>query len=215
MNLDDFKSDWKQRHNELAQDRFDELASEVVARTAKLEAAILRRDLLETLAAVVVVMFFGVFLWFDSVPALMKIGIVIIMLGVIEIVAVLSWTRRRDDRPSHDAPLLDYCKAEKARVDRQIQLVRNVTWWYSGPILLGCCVMMYGLLSSVPELSRLIFYGFLASFYACFLAAGIIIHRGNSRSARKDFIPIRDELAELVRSLEDGVSENGSKCSDS
>jgi hypothetical protein len=203
VNLDDFKSDWRVRHDALGKERFDAAAADVVARTAKLERAIVRRDLVEAAAAVVVLVFFGVFLWFVPVPTLMMIGVVIIMLSAVEIVAVMVWTRHRDERPNHDAPLLEFYRAELRRVQRQIQLLKNVTWWYSGPMMVGCCVMMFGLLHSVPELPSLVFYGFLAAFFACFLAATFIIARINARAVEKNLVPVRDELAELVRALDE------------
>jgi hypothetical protein len=75
-------------------------------------------------------------------------------------------------------------------------------------MLLGCCVMLFGLMHSVPELSALVFYVFLAAFYACFLPVAIILHRGSARTAETKLVPIRDELAGLVRSLDDSVSES-------
>jgi hypothetical protein len=203
MNLDEFKSSWHERHDLLGKERFDAAAADVVARTAKLERAIVRRDLVEAAAAVVVVVFFGVFLWFVPVPTLMIIGVVIIMLSVVEIVAVMCWTRHRDERPNNDAPFLEFSRAELRRMERQIQLLKNVTWWYSGPMMVGCGVMMFGLLHSVPELPPLVFYGFLAAFYACFLAATFIIARINARAVETNLIPVRDELAQLVRALEE------------
>ena len=212
MNLDDFKSDWKQGHNNLSTDRFDALASNVVERTGTLEAGIRRRDLIEAAATVVVVAFFGVFLWFVPLPVIAQVGVWIIMLGAIEAVVVMFWTRHRDDKPQNDLPLLDFCTAEIKRVDRQINLFRNVTWWYSGPILLGCCVLLLGALLALPApLPAWQFYGFLAAFYACFLAVGIILHRGNFRAVNTGLIPFRDELAELVRSLTNDTSENSAR----
>jgi hypothetical protein len=61
--------------------------------------------------------------------------------------------------------------------------------------------MMFGVLSSVRELPALIFYGFHAAFYACFLAVGIILYRHNARAA-DGLVAFRDELVEIVRSVE-------------
>ena len=208
MNLDDFKSDWKEQHNELAKDRFDTLDADMASHVTRFESAIRRRDLIETAAAVFVVVFFGVFLWFVPCPTIMQVGIGIIILGVIEAVAVMHWTRHRDEQPKQDLPLLDYCTAEIKRVDRQIQLLRSVNWWYSGPMLLGCCVMIYGMLSSIPELPGHIYYGFMVAFYACFLAAGYFIYRINAKAVESELVPIRNDLVELVQSREDDLPES-------
>ncbi len=201
MNLDDCKLAWKQRHEELAQESLDRIRSDVVGRAARLEAAIKRRDLIEVVAAVLVLLALGLFLGQSRVPmpTLLTVGAVIIMLAAIEVVAVMHWTRRREPRLNFDLPLLDFYAAEVRRLDRQIQLSKNVTWWYSGPILVGACVLIFGVLSAVPELPVAVFFGFLAAFYACFVAIAIIISRGSRRAAAKDLVPLRDELLELMK----------------
>jgi acyl-CoA synthetase (AMP-forming)/AMP-acid ligase II len=206
MNLDDLKSAWKHRHDELASDHVDALAADIYARTARVESAIRRRDRVEAAAAVLVLVVFGLFLCFVTIPIIMQLGVGIIMLAVVEVVVVMSWTRRRDAEPRHDAPLLQFCSAEITRLDRQIALLRRVMWWYSGPMLLGAAVMMYGLLDSVPELSAGVRYGFLAAFYGCFAAAGIIIQSINRRTVTTTLVPMRDELKEIVRTARQGES---------
>lgn len=208
MNLDDFKADWIQQRNELAGNRFDELVSGVVARATKLEASIRRRDWIEAAAAAFVVAFLSVTLLPASAPIIMKIGAVIIMLGAIEIVVVLFWTRHRNEQLKHDLPLIEFCSAEIRRVDRQIQLLRSVNWWYSGPLMFGCCVMIYGMISSITELPAFVHYGFLAALCSCVLAVMYIVYRINARAVEKELVPIRDEFAELMRSLEQGDSES-------
>ena len=69
MNLDDMKKDWQRRSGELAGERFDELAQQIVARSAKFEATITKRDWIEAGAAVIVLIWFGLFLQFESVQS--------------------------------------------------------------------------------------------------------------------------------------------------
>ncbi len=211
MNLDNFKSDWKKQHDELARDRFDASVADIASRVTRFEAAIRRRDLIDTAAAVFAVVFLGAFLWFVHCPTVMQVGCGIMILGVIEAVTLKHWTRHRGEQPKHDLPLLDYCTAEIKRVDRQIQLSRNVNWWYSGPMLLGCFVMIYGLLGSIPELPTHIYYGFSAAFYACFLTAGYIVYRFNARAVQSELLPLRSELTELALSPEDNDSASDGK----
>jgi len=201
MNLDDFKSSWKQRTDELASDQFPTLTADVFARAAQLEAVIRRRDWIEAGAAAAVLIFFGLTLGLGALPMVAKVGVVIILLSTLEIVVVLFWTRHRDARPRSDAPLLEFCTTETRRVERQIRLLRNVNWWYSGPILLGACVMTFGVLQSASVLPGLMYYGFLSAFGACFLVVAIIIHRMNARAAQITLVPMREKLAQLVRSL--------------
>jgi hypothetical protein len=71
--------------------------------------------------------------------------------------------------------------------------------------------MIYGLLNSIPELPAHIYYGFLAAFYACFLAAGYIVYRINAKAVESELVPIRNDLTELAQSPEDDVSESDSE----
>ena len=84
MNLDDLKANWKQQQTKLADDRFDELASRVATRTSWFEKAILRRDLIETTAAIFVAGCFG---WFGigspNWPWLARLGMGLAALGAI------------------------------------------------------------------------------------------------------------------------------------
>ena len=192
----------------LPNDRFKPLVSDVVERTMRLEASIRRRDLLEAAAAIFVVVALSVFHWRNDYPIIMQIGVAIVILAAIEIVVIMFSTPHRADPPNRDVPLLDFCTAEKTRLDRQVRMLRSATWWYSAPILLGFSVIIFGLLSAVPELPALVFYGFLAAFSASFLGAGIVLYRGHSHAANTKFVPIRDELAELAKSLEDDISES-------
>jgi hypothetical protein len=207
MNLDDFKSSWRERHDELGRNRLNVASDDIVARTATLERAIVRRDFVEAAAAVVVVAIAAAFLWFVKMPKVVALGIVIIMLGAIEVVAVMFWTRHRDARPNLDAPLVEFCSAELQRVERQIRLLKSVTWWYSAPPMIGAAVMTFGMLQAVPELSPLVRYGFLAAFCACFLAATFIIARINARAVERDLMPVRNDLAEVIRSMDDAPTQ--------
>src|SRR4051794_11597881 len=125
-------------------DASEALTARVQMRASKFEKTILRRDLIETAAAVVVILFFGFFLYQVSLPGVAKLGLALMIAGAMEVVVVLHWTRRQE-RPRHDSPLTEYCAAEIKRIDRQIWLLRNVNWWYTGPLLLGACVLVFGI----------------------------------------------------------------------
>ncbi len=199
MNLDDddLKASWKQRQSELADSgRIDELASRVFSRTSWFERVILRRDWIETAAAIfVIVMFAGMF--FRQESWLARVGAITVILGAIEILVVLHWTRRRGGRPQHDLPLAEFCAAEIARVDRQIWLLRHVNWWYSGPILLGCCLLTFG---------RSISWVAIVINLMCYLAVGWFVYWLNQRAVRTQLIPLREELATTCETLVDDSS---------
>ena len=53
---------------------------------------------------------------------------------------------RTIQRPaSPDAPVREFCRIELGRLDRQIQLLRGVLWWYIAPCVVGVNVMFVGM----------------------------------------------------------------------
>lgn len=212
MNLDDMKKNWQENNNQMADQHFAELAMDVTSRFARFESSVLWRDWIEATAAISVFIFFGVFLWFNSFPFIMTIGIAIIMLSMVEIIVVMFWTRHRDSPPPMDSSILEFSKAELARLDRQIGLLRKISWWYSTPILVGCTVMVFGVMTMFPELPLYMSIGFFTAFCLCFLWAGLIIQRGNKRAVDTHLIPLRNHIAATLHALSarEGGDEIGS-----
>ena len=193
----------------------NESTADLIARTRKLERAIRRRDAIEATAAAIVVGCFGWALWSIELPSIPAIGVGIIMVAALASVVVMSLARHWDAAPDQSAPLKQFCQAEITRLDRQIQLLRTVSWWYSGPILTGCCVFFVGILLSVPELPAMVFWFFLVAFLACFAAASVIIQGINARGIRESLAPLRGELAEVVRLHGDNYPNQNSDQNDS
>ena len=79
MNLDDLKQPWQERNDKLAGQHFDELAADVKSRSARFEASIRRRDWIEAAAAVFVLCGLGLFLWHNTLPPVMTLGVAVIM----------------------------------------------------------------------------------------------------------------------------------------
>jgi hypothetical protein len=192
MNLDDLKPNWQQTQNELADNsRFDEIAARVYARTSWFERIILRRDRIEGTACVLVLALFSMgFIVVDGWVA--KLGMTMVILGAIEVMSVLYLVRRRGARRPHDLPLKEFCAAELASVDRQIWLGRNVTWWYTVPLLAGCLPIGFG--TAGPTVAFGISCAGLVAF-------GWFVFWLNQRAVRNTLLPLREELAEIHQSL--------------
>ncbi len=207
MNLDDLKPDWQQRQSELAESDIDDVASRVVQGASRFQRAVLRRDILETVAGFAGAGVLGFFLLYGGDwPWLMGLGIMIAMLGVIEVVIVLHWTRTRDERVRPDLPLAEFCAAELSRVDRQLWLLRHINWWYSAPILCGCCIATCGALFPVLEVSMVTSGLGLLAACGSFAAVGWIIYRWNQHGIRTQLLPLREELVAVQESLQDEPS---------
>lgn len=186
MNLDNFKSTWQQA--DFSGPRFDELAARVRQQTTKFESQIFRRDMIENAAAIVVIV--GVTPSVFTAPNLtMRLGFLIVVLGVIGIVLFLETTRRRDRRPVADLSLRDYCQLELVRIDRQIWLLENILWWYIGPTLIGAFVVAIGKPSSIYTKCV------IGSF---FLSLCMFVFWLNKRSARRHLRPLRESVESVL-----------------
>ena len=205
MNLDDMKTSWQDHNESLADDRFDELANDVKARTERLESGLWWRDFIETAAAALVVIAIVFFLLINgrSTPSVMMAGIIISLLAAVEIVVVMQWTRRRDSRPQPDASMKEFAEAEIARLDRQITMLQRVTWWYSLPLLSGVGVTLYGALLLAPQMPWLNWWGFVLAFAICLVWATNAIYRANKHAVQTELLPIRDQLATELKGLSD------------
>jgi hypothetical protein len=202
MNLDDMRERWREHHGKWADQHFDALAGDVVARAGRFEDQILRRDWIETAAALLVIGFFAMALRNMEMTPLMVAGVVLIIVGAVEIVVVLFWTRLRDLPPQPDSSLAEFSQAELIRLDRQIYLLRHVTWWYTGPLLAGVALFLFGVLWSLPAMPPFLWFSFPATFGVCLLAVAYIIHRINRRAVVTELLPLREQIVTFRESLE-------------
>lgn len=206
MNLDDLKEPWRRRNRDLAEASLDELAAGVVTRAATFERNIWRRDWIETAAAAFVVGVFAFFALRSVYPPMARVGMVMIILGALEVVLVLHWTRRHGGQPSADLSLTEFCRQQLARVERQIRLLRCVNWWYTSPPLVGACVFFAGLLLVEP-LPWQISLPILAVLCGLVLLIGWWVYRINQRAVVRELLPLHKELSALYASLADSNPE--------
>jgi len=187
MNFDDLKQHWQQQVNTPA-------ATESLAQAAKavqFESGIRMRDHVETAAAVFVVLFMGPLL-FQLPIGLAWTGVLIIVLGMFEIVAVLHWTRRRDAANPADLSLADYLRCERIRVERQMRLLRQVGLWYLAPCLGGAGLFILGSAESI---------WISLPVCAVFAILGYGIYRMNQAAIARELIPLRDSLLQAETEL--------------
>ncbi|MGV3485539.1 MAG: hypothetical protein ACO1RT_14070 [Planctomycetaceae bacterium] len=196
MNLDDFKQPWQNQQRELG-GQVDHVITAVRSRMSWFDRVIWWRDLRESLAAVLVFVWFGSYVvWSDEWLA--RAGAILVMLACVAIVAVLNWARLTGRIAKPGLSLQDYCAAELGRVDRQIWLLRYVNWWYTGPIFLGVAVQLLGM---APPPQVLIFSLIML------LPLGVFIHWLNQRAVVTQLMPLRDELAAAMNTTDDQASD--------
>lgn len=196
MNLDDLKTPWHSMQKQCDTARIDEIASRVGSKMSRFDHCIRRRDIIENLAAALVIVVFSITLvkcndWVTFA------GAIIVVCAAIEIVVVLNFTRMYSPTPV-GLPLAEHCKKEVEKVDRQIFLLRNVLWWYVGPLMLGCCVMAFAEDSLI------------ASTISCglYVAFGLFVYWINQRAVAKQLLPLRQELKLACETFNENLSNN-------
>ncbi len=191
MELDRFKNAWQQQPLEGAAARpVEDIMADVYRRAARFNRQIRQRDLLETLAGVIVIAAFSYFAW--AVPFIIaRIGAIIVVCGCVIVIARLYMTRTR--RPSSPgASAREFCAVELKRLDDQIHLLSTVGWWYIAPLLGGATLFVLGGEGST---------GVRTATLALNLGLGLFIYWLNRRAVRRDLQPMRDDLARILQDL--------------
>jgi hypothetical protein len=191
MELDRFKAAWQHQRLEGAASRpLEDIMRDVRGRAAKFNRQIRQRDLLETLAGVVVIVTFSFFAW--AVPHVVaKIGAAVVVAGGLLITVRLYLARTR--HPSlADSTAREFCANELKRIDEQIHLLATVGWWYLAPLLGGGALFVLGGGGSIGSRVRVL---------AVLAAVGLIIYKLNRRAAERHLQPMRDDLARILRDM--------------
>jgi hypothetical protein len=195
MTFDDLVPAWQEQndHSLSPEDR-EALVARVCRSVERVGGAVLRRDVLETIAAVVVIIYFG--RYFYGAPTdyvVSKTGSGFLVCWALFIIYRLHRTRTVQRPTSLDAPVREFCRVELERLDRQIQLLGSVLWWYIAPAMIGANMMFMGMAGL--GIASLV-YGMATLL----LSWGI--YALNMRAAN-GLVPLRNELASLLSQLED------------
>jgi hypothetical protein len=199
MNLDELGEEWRAT-NEVAatKDQRDQLIATTCRRVERFWGRIFRRDMIETIAAVFVIIIFGPIMTRpDRVIA--SIGAGILVFWALFIIWKLHRARTVQQPAPLDAPVREFCRIELDRLDRQIQLLRSVLWWYIAPCIIGVNIVFIGMGGSRNES---LVYG----ISTLLLAWGL--YALNMSAIAKQLVPPRNELANLLSQLENPGSDS-------
>ncbi|MFB6099413.1 MAG: hypothetical protein ABEK84_09945 [Salinibacter sp.] len=151
------------------------------------------RDLLESIAALAVFLFFG---WLLQEPSWWtRAGALLVMSGSVYVFWRLRRARTRYDDPSPNRPVVEVIRTQRAKVEEQIQLLDNILWWYLAPIVLGVLLIIIG--DNGWSWATLLQTGVV-------LAVAALIYALNQRGRRCTFEPRREELTRLLEQVEEG-----------
>ncbi|MFO0820035.1 MAG: hypothetical protein U1A77_18950 [Pirellulales bacterium] len=209
MKLEKLQAVWQTHHQQAAVSQSSALATEMMAKSAKFENTLWRRDWIETCAAIFVIVMFGSSFFTDQLGVISKLGVLTIIASTLWIVWILHSNRKRQATIPADHSLLECARVELQRVEAQIRLLRSISLWYTTPLTTGAIVFVFGLFE--PWWVGLIAAG---GFLVIFVLAGWVIHRMNQHGVKQSLVPLQRELQELIESLE-SPPENGSESTSS
>lgn len=172
----------------------DEILALVQTQSHRLDRQIRWRDLREILAGVIVAPVMAAVAMRG--PLLARAGALVVLAGIVLVVTRLWLARRSGGRGAADASLsvADALHAERRRVSTQIALLDSVAWWYVLPLMGGSVLVVAGLRGSSTPFT----IGY--TLVAAAIAWGIIVL--NRRVVRRGLAPRREELTELLATLE-------------
>lgn len=168
----------------------DDMLALIQAKARKLDRQIRFRDWRETIAAGLGILLIAPMAVHAS--PLKRVGVAVVIAGLLLIVVTLARARRAP-RAGLDLPVTTRLRAERTRIDAQVELLENVLSWYVGPIAVGTVLMVIG--DGPPWWIS-----------ACYTALMAVFSWGlfqlNRRAARNYLRPRRDEVAALLSRLE-------------
>jgi hypothetical protein len=175
----------------------------VAGRAAKLDRVLLRRDRVEVLAGVlVIVVALGVSL---AAPGWTpKLGAAVLAAGVTYTLRRLVAASQRHRHMPDDLPVAARVRRELDRVQEQIELLRSVRSWYLVPISVGGMAWMLAIVSAAPLRPGLLPALLAVSGVAGLSLFGVVgwaIERLNRKAAR-NLEPYRADLEALLDDLE-------------
>lgn len=192
MTLEEYRQIWQEHDPGGDAGPLEEVLSEVKERSREYDRKLFWRDVREIGVAVLAAVFFGYVALTAGAP-MMRIGASVVVAAAAFIVWKLRRARRTGDSELAGRPVTDRLRARIEQAERQIRLLEGVLWWYLGPLGIGVALMMvsdgWGLWTA-GELFLLV------------VAYGYIWHL-NQRAVRRCHRPRREELARLLRRLEE------------
>ncbi len=187
--FDDLRSSWQEANDKpLSFKEREQLVTKVCRRVERLSGSFVQRDVIETIAAVVVILaFLPLFSRPDIYVA--KLGAAIIIGSAGFIIYKMHHTRTITKRPRLDAPLREFCEVEIERLDRQIALSRSVLSWYIAPLIIGVNLVYSGI-AGFGAASR--------NYCIVTLLLAAAIYWWNQRAVTKSLLPVKNELTNLL-----------------
>ena len=187
--------EWSALRDQWQQSRSGE-APDLRRDTEGLWRRVRRRDGLETLVAVLVIPVFGFAAWRALAGGLwLEAGFALMLVAVMAYIPLHLWRARRSI-PAADPgrPVREYLEQSREAAAAQASMMRNVAWWYSGPIAVGV-IGFVGASSGFDTHWRI--------YAAVVVAVTLGINWMNARAADRVFDAAAQDIEQQLRDLEE------------
>lgn len=210
MSTDDLARLWRSGDEEAAAPRTipnpEEVLMRVKERSRAFDRTILRRDLTEGLA-VLVLAFTGVYVALHAPGVWPWLGAALLTASGLWVYRRLHAVRRAHPSAPADRPVAEQLRAEIEKVDAQASLLRTVVRWYVLPLALGGTAWAVTMVLAVGlDLPRTLLAaaGVALACAALFALIGWGVRALNRAALERHLLPYRRELAEMLEGLEEG-----------
>jgi hypothetical protein len=177
------------------------LMLDVQSKLDSFDRAVNRRDFLEIGTAIVIIPLFA-YQVYNQPNYLAKFGATWIVVYVVYVIYRLLDAKK--NKPKEVSSYLEYLKQCKKYLERQKKLLDSVLYWYVLPCLMGCAIMMTGMLDllnkSWYEIIRMRKVWIAVS---SFTIIGVFVPRLNKWAVKKELLPRIKKVNELIRLMEE------------
>ncbi len=187
---------FSQRCEKVDPDEISRSVTSALTKASVIDHQLVWRDVRESLAALFVACFFGAIPSFLPLSTMSRIGAGILVLTAIQI-AIRLWWARSSVINNQQTPL-QVLRASRVLINRQIKMLRNISWWYLGPMAAGYLLFVWGSMPTGQAIGSSIFYYCLDR----------TLWWLNQRAVEKDLLPLRRELEQSIAWLESPIGSN-------
>lgn len=192
MTFDDLQQQWQGSNESSAQQPVNTNALlRTFRRAEKLKSTIFRRDMIESIAAIFVIISFGKGI-VSLTSWMAKSGAFICVCSAIWIIYKLHHTRKVQGESRLELSVREYFQMEIQRAEKQIHLLRTIASWYIAPCMLGANLVFAGSSRSWEAIVAYLLTTLLLSWG---------IYALNQRAVDKELVPVYDELKSQLNEL--------------
>ena len=194
MTFEDARKSWRSEVGQrVSATELQQLVLAAQQRYGELERKLHWRDVREILLGMLVVAGFaaGWPMYRSSLVASLVVAVIMVSAPIIMFVQISA---SKPASTPFTAAVLEFSRQKLAWLDRQISLLQTMVWWSVAPLFTGCMLVFWGLTPGkwLPFC--------ILTLFAISVSAVVVFW--NRRSVRIQLMPMRQELAALIETLE-------------